>query len=228
VPAGRAAFVDGIAHLGRLKRLSLRCSTGARELEALGALTSLEELDLGGCAARHRAGSLLAAASFPSLRRLSIAEGRIGTNGAKALAKAPWLKRLRALDVSGNVVGADGLKSILESSSLVELDAERDSLDGKLAPLVAGCGSLGALAWLSLRGNGIDDAGVKLLAASRGLRSLAWIDLSHNVFGEAGVRALLDTKLPRLAGVRLGKVPRSLLTPLRARFPLVETDILAA
>lgn len=228
-PVRRLRFLDTGRHVDRLACCPLLA--GVRELDLCGNdlgdggvnvflrsphLTALTELDLsfngiddGGVRLIARSGA------FPRLRALLLTDnGRIGSEGLRELADAPYLAGLRTLDVSGNDVDDAGVKEVVESRWLTRLHTFRvfanrvgDAGAVALAGSTLLSRSLDRTPVLDLRQNVIGPAGATALAASARLRTTTDIDLSANEIGDDGIRSLAAS--PRLKRLRRLAVRRN-------------------
>jgi len=188
----------------------------------------------------------LAKADFAALGVLHLVAQEVGPEGAKALAKAPFLGRLSELTltncgfgaagiaalVSGphfrcpallalgmNRFGQLGLRSLLAASGvedLVVLDLFTNGFGDAALGELAASPRLAGLVALFLSGNPVGPAGIEALADSPHLGRLASLDLRGCRIGEAGARALLDSRHLR----------RLQLTILKRDVPLDTLDAL--
>ena len=184
------ALARALSRLSRLAHLELCsnyiCPTGAALAPALGHLTALTAINLGGNTLGAEGAAALAPAlsCLTALASLEVSHNYFGADGVAALAPAlSRLTALKALEVSWNGIGADGVAA--------------------LAPALS---CLTALSRLGLEYNGIGAAGAAALAPALGLLSrLCHLLLDDNPVGDEGVSQLVPAlaRLPRLRSVSL-------------------------
>ena len=183
-------------------------------------------------------------ARCPLLERvweLSLGYGRVGDEGARALAASPHVRNLRVLHLGDCGLGAAGAAALAGSPHLAQL--RRLSLGSIFAPApsefpnaigargahaFAASGHLTALVSLDLAGNGLSVEAVRALAEGPLLARLTDLDLSGNAGGVTGLDALARSpaagNLARLKLQQCGVGPAELqvlaasphLTKLRA------------
>jgi len=198
--AGAAALAGALSRLKGLKFLNLYTnSLGGGDIAlapALGGLSDLQELNLGGndlgaAGATALAGSL---SRLIGLQSLDLRNNSIEAAGATALAPALGvLRELRALNLSFNQLGDAGVVPLagglsgLSRLQRLKLDNNRIEADGAVA-LAGVLRLLTGLQDLDLSGNSIGDAGATALAGGLSrLTGLTSLNLNFNQLGDAGV-----------------------------------------
>lgn len=176
-----AAAMAVLPQFSEVCRFNLRsCDLGVKGLAAIVKSPlpgSLCELDLAENPLRNHGLDALAAARWPELHTLNLANCGLGPEAIKPLAAASGIKRLLDLDLSGNEVGAGGAIAITKAgwaNSLVRLNLAR-------CRCAAGA----------------------VLAASPRLRDIQQLDLSDNPLNAAGVSALMEAEWRELSDLRL-------------------------
>jgi Ran GTPase-activating protein (RanGAP) involved in mRNA processing and transport len=177
---------------------------GAKAVQTIGLLPSLEVLNLGNNAITNDGVWQLTrvVGTLERLRILDLSSNQLGDDAAAEIARMlPSLQSLSSLDLSGNKEigdsGAEVLADALQSMpTLSELTLTYNSI-GNL-----GSASLGALLEnenchlvdIDLNGNKVGDEGAVALAQGiKSNTSLTHLDLRANVIGDEGVGEFLDT-----------------------------------
>jgi uncharacterized protein (TIGR02996 family) len=214
------------AHLPRLRHLALGYNDlpeeSADELAGSPLLAQLESLDLRGNWAIGGAGleALTAAPTAARLRRLNLAQTRLGidtlraltqsehlaglthlylgqTNlpneGLKLLALSPHLTRLCCLSLCRNNLTDEGVVALTLAPPrpLRWLELGRNHVGREGATALAGWPGLAEVEELGLEGNRIGDAGALALARSPFLSKLRLLDVGNNGLSAAGKAAVL-------------------------------------
>jgi uncharacterized protein (TIGR02996 family) len=167
-----------------------------------------------------RVRQLAACRHADSLTELGLLGRRVDDEDVAGLLRSPHLAALTALTVRGSFDGlagtrlSDGALRRLADAHLPALASLRlASLMGFRADSVARLLRSGAaprLRQLHLAGTGIDDAAARAVAAAPHLENLEDVALEVSAVGDEGLLALMTSRLPRLARVRLFL---SLVTP---------------
>lgn len=139
-------------NLSRLRHLHVRRTTLQESSFPLlwrsAAFTGLQCLKLSGVGlAPRKLDPARQSIVFTELRRLDLSQNRLGDEGVRILAGAPWLQRIERLGLRRNFVRAPAVESLLRSpyaGSLQELDVAENAISGAemsaLAALAAGRG----------------------------------------------------------------------------------------
>jgi uncharacterized protein (TIGR02996 family) len=157
--------------------------------------------------------AILAALPLPSLQSLHLGGNyEMGPEGAKALARAPFLAQLRELDLTNCQLTAPGLKALVSSKHfrcplLLDIGCNPVGPAGLRAVLEAP--GLEQLVTLEASGCKVDDAAIATLAGCPRLTTLLHLDLGANDgIGPAGAEALASSPhLRRLASLVLQACP---------------------
>jgi uncharacterized protein (TIGR02996 family) len=112
---------------------------------------------------------------------LNLADQSLGPTTAALLAQSPHLRRLARLQLGANRIGPAGAQALAASENLALVRE------------------------LDLAGNRIRDPGLYALAASSRLANIERLRLGDNEISGIGLRALIDSPLPRLRELSLGK-----------------------
>jgi uncharacterized protein (TIGR02996 family) len=155
----------------------------------------------------------LAAVDLPSLRALDLAENhKMGEQGVRALACAPFLGHLRELILKGCRLQPTWLEPLVSSEhfrcpALLEIAGNNLTQDS-LRTLLAAPG-LDRLVALDVSRNSLDDLALADLAGEAGLQGLLGLSACHNLsIGPAGAEALASSPhLSRLAFLDLQGCP---------------------
>ncbi|HEY1192417.1 MAG TPA: hypothetical protein VGE74_32640 [Gemmata sp.] len=137
------------------------------------------------------------------LRHLNVSGNKIGDEGARVLASAPWrLSHLRAISIG---LTSDGARELARSPALAGLISLDLSHNTELGPTGAAALFENPV-WRDLRGLSLgskrtDAKVLDAVATTRGLNGLHSLHLGFCPFGDAGLSAL--AKWPGLASVRL-------------------------
>jgi uncharacterized protein (TIGR02996 family) len=223
-PATEARRVDLATTIGadprarRLRQLDLSRGTwGARALAALfrgPTWLALRDLAVGDEDSNAETARTLTQSQL-ALEDLTFCGDYFGdlSEGACALAGAPWLtslRHLRLFNVSLEAVGAQALAASRGLSNLESLDLGWGSytlnrVGPEGAAALAGSASLGgSLRRLVLDHNDIGDAGLATLSRSRSLARLELLSVKANGIGADGLRALAAGEgLPSLTRLEL-------------------------
>jgi uncharacterized protein (TIGR02996 family) len=159
---------------------------------AAGKLTSLDLSDCEVGAAGVRA--IASPGRFPLLSQLRLAYGRIGEEGAEALANSS-LVRLTILSLFAAGVGPAGAQALANATGLkrlLSLDLGHNALREQGARAVAACSALSALRALSLSGCQIGDRGVPALIHSQALNKIERLDVTNNGLSAAATEELRE------------------------------------
>ena len=154
-PGGRAG--RAIASLAALASLHVAYSEAHLFADSLATVQTLTELDATSAGIGPDAAAPLS--RLAGLRKLSLANNDLGSEGAAALARGPVASGLTSLDVSWNSIGYRGAVEMAET--------------------------MASLSRLNIRHNAILDVGVRALAR---LPALVDLDASHNFVSESTVR----------------------------------------
>lgn len=185
--AGAAMLFTTPTALKRLRTLKVQgagLDDGSVErLATLGGCELLIDLDLranilGPASAKH-----IASRCVHRLRRLSLAENRVGDEGAAALAASRRSAYLAHLDLFANGIGGGGVRALAGSaffSSLETLDLSANPIGDEGARMLASSLGLDRLHTLRLRGCELGPAGAIAIATSPRLRSLRLLELNGN------------------------------------------------
>jgi uncharacterized protein (TIGR02996 family) len=126
------------------------------------------------------------------VRRLRV--GWVHAQGARALARSPYLARLRELNLCDNPdLGEAGVEALAGSRHLAGLTSlllYNDALGDEAVACLAASPHLAGLTELYLSGNDLGDQGTTALGRCRNLAGLVDLDLRDNRVGDAGVQAL--------------------------------------
>jgi uncharacterized protein (TIGR02996 family) len=160
-------------------------------------LQKLRGLDLFRCFVGAEGAAALAAAEMRDLEWLRLAESRVETAGAVALAGSASLGNLRKLELGSCGIKGEGAAAIARSPhlrSLVELGLTRNAIgpDGALA--FAAAVERTVLRSLDLAGNVIGVEGARALAGSDAMPALTSLNVSENNLGVDGVTAFVEGK----------------------------------
>lgn len=231
-----AALLAASPHVRRLTSLHLHGGPTPEGLITLLASPNLQGLRRLDCETTHLSGPSLAALGridHPALAELRLFGADLGPEGARHLARAPFLPRLRSLALSVTHLGTQGMLALL-AAPLVELQhleitAERMTVGAikalaqspylsnlrsltlsedqmGLGPMKALARSprLGQLDRLDLQGNHLEDECVTLLAQSPYVAALRDLNLSRNRMGKSGAAALANSAIANLGVLDLG------------------------
>lgn len=215
VPATPLRLVDVARALeGRPLRRSGFClratglaidAEGLRAFVAEPAARALSGLDV--IASPLQAADLAILAAAPlSLASLTLHQGQVGPEGARALAGASWRGGLRDLRLSNQAIGDDAMAELLTSLA----DAPVRSLallHNQLGPRTSA--ALGALRWprlerLELSHNRFTDEDVAQVLANPAFRSLQHFEALGTGASEATAKALAQGSFPDLKVLNLG------------------------
>jgi Ran GTPase-activating protein (RanGAP) involved in mRNA processing and transport len=138
--------------------------------------------------------TVLAAGELPSLRRLSMTNGQIGSTGVEALARAPLVRQLEFLSIGWNRVGHRGAAALAaaEAPSLRELVLEHNSVGDRGAAALAAARWAPHVTRLGLAKAQLRDAGAAALCAGR-LDALQELDLRDNALSD-GARTVVRSR----------------------------------
>jgi uncharacterized protein (TIGR02996 family) len=159
---------------------------------AAGQLTSLDLTDCEVGAGGTRA--ITTPERFGRLARLRLDYGRVGDEGAEALAKSS-LDRLTVLSLFAAGVGPAGAQVLANSSGLkrlVALDLGHNPLGEQGGRAIAACSALAALRVLSLSGCQIGPRGAASLIHSTALGKLERLDATNNGLSAAAKEELCE------------------------------------
>jgi uncharacterized protein (TIGR02996 family) len=179
----------GVAHLAQSPRLA-----------------SVRDLVLNDCPIGTEGARALARSPHLRLRRLSLKDCEVGDSGVEALLRSPVCAGLVRLNLWGNGLTDRAARLIAESAALArvkDLCLYQNRIGDAGAAALAASPHLGRVDELWLQHNRIGDAGFRALAASTTLVHLFELELDNNVNSAAGIRALVESRLPRLARVRV-------------------------
>lgn len=203
---GRLGANPALAELVRLDLSSTRgFGEGGERLSALvraGGLPKLEVLRVGMQEGDPWLAVLAETGRWPGLRELEVRSGRIGPEGALALARATHLTALERLVIEHDRIGPEGGRALAKAGHLAGLkyvDIKYVGLDE--AAVVGLIQLLKEPETLVLSGNAVGDAGVVALAGRREWTRLRKLELYRVGFGDDGAVALAEA--PQLAGLEL-------------------------
>lgn len=148
----------------------------------------------------------LRAAALRPIRSLTLVgeTSRLGTRGARVVARAESLRKVTSLNLVGNSIGVEGAREIAESEhirAMLDLDLGWNDIGDKGAVAIAQSSALAALRSLKLHANGISNVGAEELARSTHLRALRSLDLRSNNIDRQGAIALLRSETLRNLGL---------------------------
>jgi hypothetical protein len=135
---------------------------------------------------------------------LEVDQCEISPDGARWLAKAPFMATLRRLNTNSNNFGTEGLLALLEArpACLHSLDMIDNDLDDEAASHIAESPASDTLQELHLSRNGLGDHAAEALAASEHLPNLLILSLRYNPITKPAESALKRSPLgKRLAAL---------------------------
>ncbi len=195
----------------------------AAAVEALGALRSLEDLDLSTNPIGVAGARALAITELP-LRRLRLMQTHIGHAGVRALAAASF--PLQILDLAYCDLDAAAASELAQTSwPLTELDLWANKIGDEGMEALSRAGFTRTMRTLTLGFCGLTDAGLAALAAGT-WPALERIVFRGDAFGAAGLQALSSSPgLLALRSLKLEgmKVPKRPLAKLRERGVSIES-----
>lgn len=178
------AAVAGARHMGALRELEIShgCGFNAKALDAM-----------------------LANWALPALRRLRL-HGPIREAGAARLAAAPWIRSVESLTISDGALKAEGARALAraDAPSLRKLELHGCGLDEAAMRALAEGPLLAHVTSLDLARNKCGAEGGKALAKAPGLEKLEVLRLHYNWMGVGGARALLE-RMPSARELYLGE-----------------------
>ncbi|MBL8718030.1 MAG: hypothetical protein JNL79_18770 [Myxococcales bacterium] len=204
------ASLAALGQLSSLRRLQLRYAKLGKDAAGLGALTQLEELDLGGNPIDDAIGVKLAA--LPSLRYLGLGNTNVGRSTCEQVGASPALQEVDLEQVRQGAIGALGASRSLLALRMDRVPFDRASLQelsrastlrflwafGTAPGLLELASKLPALDALHVRGGTVGPLERPL--------SLGELDLSRT---DASDEVLRSTFGPALRCASLGQVPIS-------------------
>lgn len=168
---------------------------GTRAIAAAPFLGRVTRVDWMGNSLGAKGAEAMASWKVPRLRALHLATNHLGPEGARVLAKCPWLSKLSELDLSDNKLRDEGIGELSKALG-VKMRA------------------------LGLEDNLLEVPAAAYLANCPARESLFWLDLKRNRLGAGGLASLAGTHWPRLrhAGLMLNEIPPDADFP-KGRFP---------
>lgn len=172
-------------HIQRLRALRINVNftgdDGARKLAMCSQLSNLEELEVAGSRAWEGMG-------MASEHELTVA-------GARALAASPYLNKLKKLTLEDSHLRSEGAVALLSGSGLAaleELNVANNNCEGGVFSLVARAPNAPNLRRLTLRNADQDIESLKDFASSKSLSRLQFLDIEKCGLGPKGIEAFLD------------------------------------
>jgi uncharacterized protein (TIGR02996 family) len=169
--------------LSRLRRLKLTIIGGGNNVAT--AVAAAQHL--------HNLTDLTLHASMPAYANN---QRSVNVDGARALARSPYLRKLKRLDLGNSPINEDGLTEILSAPwKLEEFVLSNQPRPQGLGAAFAAAKGEPTIQRLILSNVKIPPADLGKLAAAKVLANLEMLDLEFGQIGEKGVKALF-TKLP--------------------------------
>ncbi len=147
-----------------------------------------------------------ACAHLATVTALDLTGGRIGDNGAAALAESPHVRGLRSLSLSQCHAKDGVLIALAQSGTLVSLrtlDLDRNEFGARGWKALTHTSALPALEDLRVPSNELGATGWKTLFTSPLIARLEALDLAMTRPTRAGLDALFEANVPRLRELRL-------------------------
>jgi uncharacterized protein (TIGR02996 family) len=161
---------DRLVGLTNLDATSNALGLGQRSALALagsGALPRLQTLSVCGCGLVPAVAGVLARASLPNLRRLTLSHNPLGAAGVRQLLDGPLLGPVARLGLDRTDLGDEGAEDL------------------------AAAGCLPGLRSLHLCDNGLTDRAARALANSQALAGVRHVSLRDNLLSDAGKAVIL-------------------------------------